>query len=540
MNAEERRSLRLEEARAIAAQRGGRLISEKVPTTHSKVLWECVQGHRWEAPLSSIKAGRWCRKCAGTAPVTIDEMQQIAEKRGGRCLSAVYVNCDTPLRWKCSAGHEWETTSTIIYRHWCPICAHSKKLDLKELRQIARRRGGRLLSTHYVNGQTPLRWRCAKGHVWKARASLVKGRGYGFGTWCPKCTYRGRRGWKRVSLEDVQALARARGGECLSDRYVPRVKLKWRCGKGHEWAAVWGSVQQGSWCPACAGTQKLTLAQLHETAASRGGKLVSTEYINQVAPVIWECADGHQWKAAPNAVRMGTWCPECARRVPLTLEEMQSLAASRGGKCLSKKYVDLQTPLRWRCAQGHVWKARPNNVKPVGYDKRGQWCPVCARASPLRLEDMRELARARGGECLSKRYENSYTPIAWRCAKGHVWRAKAGQVRSGSWCPTCAHSPKYNIQDMRELARTRGGECLSKKYTGIVMHLRWRCAHGHVWRAVPANVRNGTWCPVCARIALRGPRLERHVGDEDTPSHVSEREQGIGRKGVDGKAMLDA
>ena len=60
----------------------------------------------------------------------------------------------------------------------------------------------------------------------------------------------------------------------------------------------------------------------------------------------------------------------------LTIEEMRELAESRGGKCLSEKYVNACTKLHWQCAKGHEWEATPGNVKNAH-----TWCPVCARAS---------------------------------------------------------------------------------------------------------------------------------------------------------------
>ena len=36
---------------------------------------------------------------------TIKDMQGIAEARGGKCLSTEYVNSNTHLEWECSEGH---------------------------------------------------------------------------------------------------------------------------------------------------------------------------------------------------------------------------------------------------------------------------------------------------------------------------------------------------------------------------------------------------------------------------------------------------
>lgn len=63
----------------------------------------------------------------------------------------------------------------------------------------------------------------------------------------------------------------------------------------------------------------------------------------------------------------------CKIRCPTTvLEELQELAKSRGGCCLSTAYVNNYGLLSWECAYGHTWDAPANNVK-----NHNSWCPHC-------------------------------------------------------------------------------------------------------------------------------------------------------------------
>lgn len=41
-------------------------------------------------------------------------------------------------------------------------------------------------------------------------------------------------------------------------------------------------------------------------------------------------------------------------RIIVTLEDMQNLAESRGGKCLSDRYINSQTHMTFQCKNGHV------------------------------------------------------------------------------------------------------------------------------------------------------------------------------------------
>src|SRR6266702_12984 len=186
-----------------------------------------------------------------------------------------------------------------------------------------------------------------------------------------------------------------------------------------------------------------------------------------------------------------------------TLEEMQALAAKHGGECLSKKYVRGRDPLRWRCHIGHKWSACGESVVA------GHWCPRCAvgrnsKAKRLGIEVCREMARARGGRCLSNEYTNGRTPLQWECKEGHQWWQKPENVRQGHWCRTCANERKsrsntnLTIDDMRELATRKGGRCISTAYRNVYHALEWECALGHQWPSTPANIIAGCWCPECA------------------------------------------
>ena len=57
------------------------------------------------------------------------------------------------------------------------------------------------------------------------------------------------------------------------------------------------------------------------------------------------------------------------------IEEMRAIAEWRGGGCLSSRYVNARTKLRWQCEKGHIWEAVPYAVKT------GTWCPVCGNHS---------------------------------------------------------------------------------------------------------------------------------------------------------------
>ena len=109
-------------------------------------------------------------------------LNQFAQSLGGKCLSLSYTSQNEKLLWQCERGHTWfASAKSILYsRSWCPVCA---KLSLVSLKEIAQLRGGSCLSTEYSNSKTKMLWQCTKGHQWYATAFSVKIRK----SWCPVC-----------------------------------------------------------------------------------------------------------------------------------------------------------------------------------------------------------------------------------------------------------------------------------------------------------------------------------------------------------------
>ncbi|MFH1520520.1 MAG: hypothetical protein ABID61_02655, partial [Candidatus Micrarchaeota archaeon] len=59
--------------------------------------------------------------------LTIQNMKILAEKRGGKCLSNNYYDAHSKLTWQCNDGHVWEANSNKIQQgRWCPICSAGK------------------------------------------------------------------------------------------------------------------------------------------------------------------------------------------------------------------------------------------------------------------------------------------------------------------------------------------------------------------------------------------------------------------------------
>lgn len=279
------------------------------------------------------------------------------------------------------------------------------------------------------------------------------------------------------------------------------------CGKGHRFTRfasniVFHSVR----CPECVNQERL--ARLQQAAQDKGGQCLESSYLGGATPHRFECADGHQWQARPSSITNGKrWCRQCAHaehaqrmRRADGLAQLQRIAAEKGGACLSDVYTIGKSSYRFQCAQGHQWETVGDEVM------RGAWCSACAIEAKRRnyrvvdgLARLQQRASEQGGECLAQAYVGAISRYRFRCKRGHEWETTGHRIMRGAWCVQCVHdNKKLGIELMRQIAHERGGACLSEQYVNSATKLQWECHRGHHWHAIPAAVRKGHWCPLCA------------------------------------------
>lgn len=448
---EERRRIMVNRLLQIVLERGGAFDEQAYVNKRTPIMFRCSDGHKWVTQPQTVLQGSWCRRCwnereAGKHLRLTDGLQQargIAASRRGTCLSEEYISSLSPMGWRCENGHEWSALLADVKKGtWCPECGSGARERLcrhyfesiTELhfpksrpKWLENSLGNRMEldgycepiglafehqgEQHYrevshFNRRDETLARRLKDD--ESKRSLCEKHGISLievpyyiptdklPAWIhdniasvkPSIRLKPPHDVKTVDyapsseLSDLRAIARERGGECISTVYLGVVeKHKFRCSKGHVWEATASNVKSRTWCPECKperigdSNRKHSVETMSLLAAERGGKFLSSTFVSVNSRYLWGCTNGHQWLAAPSDIMKGTWCLECSynsRRG--NIEEMRAIAKSRGGKCISEEYISSQTKLLWRCEAGHEWKARPDNVK-----NRLSWCPVCSR-----------------------------------------------------------------------------------------------------------------------------------------------------------------
>ncbi len=601
--------LSIKDANSLANAKNGFCLSTIYKNSNTKLLWQCNKGHQWEARYNSIQQGHWCFKCR---KLDIHEMKIIALDKKGDCLSSEYQNNKSKLMWKCEKGHEWQATPANIKKgHWCPKCAGQHTYTIKDLRTIANKRGGELLSNKRGNSKTKLKWKCKMGHIWTGITGQVVA-----GRWCPECSkglgericrtyfeeifkdkfptkypnwlkteegkqleldgycenkniafeHNGRQHYeidglftknnddlaKRKSydkikeklckengvklvvipeigsllkienlkvfikeslnsqqiecpselestniclnkayytnnddlVQELKNIAKKNEGILLSESYLGwKNKLLWKCKEGHQWHASPNKIRNAkTWCPICVGKNK-NIKDMQILALRKKGKCLSSNYRGKREKLLWECNENHKFKISPDSLIQGHWCQICAKNQKKTIDDMKEIAKSRNGFCHSINYTNAKQYLSWQCKEGHQWEAPYSRILK-------SWCPKCAGNAKLSIKDAQRIAQEKAGKCISTEYSNSNDSLEWQCSRGHTWKASYAQIRRNTWCPKCAGNGKLSIQTMTNLAKAKGGECLSKLYVNNKTGLSWKCKYGHVWNATPDKIKN--------------------------------------------------
>lgn len=124
--------------------------------------------------------------------------------------------------------------------------------------------------------------------------------------------------------------------------------------------------------------------------------------------------------------------------------------------------------------------------------------------------ELKSIANKKGGACISSFYVNAKEKLKFKCDKDHVWLTTPSAIKQGSWCPVCAKNRySHTLEELKEIAAKRGGKLLSEEYLGIKGKMEWQCNLGHVWFSSFESINRGHWCKSCSKSL--GERVTRKI-----------------------------
>ncbi len=526
-------------------ERNGNLTPLNVrPGSEKKVWWKCKNGHEWQATIASRNSGNGCPYCAGQRvikgyndlytvnPALAEEWN--CEKNGELTPSDVFPNSNKKFWWRCSKGHEWQTT--INHRtngNGCPICSSERKTSFPEYAIVyylekygieaihLYKEKGYELDVYIPAKKVAIEYDGCLWHKNKAKKDLDKNL---------KCS---RDGIKLYRLRE--------GLPPLNDSSLDYIVQKDKKDLSEVLEKVLSEII-GASVDIDLERDEVDIESLRELTEKNNSLLLSNPEIasewcyekngslrpehfaaNSSKKVWWMCSKGHEWKAVISSRNKGHGCPYCSgQKVIKDFNDLQTLNPTLAAEWNCEKNGNL-TPsdvmlgsnqkMWWKCSKEHEWQAK------IGDRNKGQGCPYCAGVKVLKgYNDLQTLNPDLAAEWNYEKNGNltpmDVTPgsdkkVWWKCSKGHEWQAIIGSRNKGRGCPYCAGRKVlkgYNDLETinpalaKEWNYEQNGNLIPENFTAN-SHTKvwWKCSKGHEWQAEIKSRNAGCGCPECAK-----------------------------------------
>lgn len=113
----------------------------------------------------------------------LERLQNLAKEKGGKLLSTEFIKAKTKYQFECKDGHKFELTSDKVVTRgdWCPYCAGRYGDFDNKYKSIIESHGGKMLSS-YINGHTNIHCECQNGHKFYIAPNNLSA-----GKWCKTC-----------------------------------------------------------------------------------------------------------------------------------------------------------------------------------------------------------------------------------------------------------------------------------------------------------------------------------------------------------------
>ena len=497
----------------FAAMHGWTVLSKRWRGGKNKYKITCPKGHKSEFTPDQVMRGRRCRECTNNqikATLTkydLNYLHRYAKSRGGVCLNKTYEGIRDKVFFRCHEGHSWSRSGQSIGRkQWCRKCARKKISDLRRdsidrYIKIAKERGGHLLSKKYINSQTHLKWTCRNKHVFElVPAKAVQG------SWCPECS-------KGLSERVCRAYF-----ESIFGKKFPSSKPSWLVTERGHRMELDGYNADLKIAFEHQGEQHYSTGRLfmqNKAKLSYRKKLdMRKRYLCRkhgvsliCVPAIGSRLDHGDIKSylKKKLTKLGLATPSKIEKIKISFDGVHNRDnIGELSKIASSKGGILVSNVYLGNGADYEWECLKGHrwYAPASRIKFGSWCLVCSGSEPYTIDEMRSLAKKRGGALVSKRMKNIREKLLWRCQRDHQWAAPGGSIVSGYWCQKCAA-----IDNGKKRRITMSvWQKIAKGHGGRCLSskyvlgekMKWRCQKKHTWLASPHSVKNGTWCRKCA------------------------------------------
>ncbi len=512
--------------------------------SNKKVWWKCNKGHEWQSTIFHRNSGTSCPYCTGRYAIKGENDLQTVnptlaeewnyEKNNGLTPMDVLPNSNKKVWWKCSKGHEWQSSiSNRNIGNGCPCCAGQMILNGYNDLQTVNPTLAKEWNYEKNNGLTPsdvmpnsgrkVWWKCNKGHVWQA---VIASRNKEHG--CPVCNSERHTSFpeyalvyylKKHGLEVIHSY-KEQGYEL--DIYIPSKKIAIEY-DGYLWHKniIKKDLEKNYKCK----KDGIRLYRIREGLlplndssidyiVQRNQKDLSEIFEEILSEIIGANVDVDMKRDAIDIENLREYTEKEKSLLFSNHEVAKEWNYEKNGNLKPENFTaNSNKKVWWKCSKGHEWQATIVNRN------KGRRCPYCAGKKILKgYNDLQTVNPTLVEEWNYEKNDgltpadvlpNSNMKVWWKCNKGHEWQTTIDHRNSGRGCPYCAHQKvlKGN-NDLQTVNPTLAEEWNYEKNDGLTpadvlpnsnKKVWWKCSQGHEWQAGIANRNRGAGCPVCAK-----------------------------------------
>ena len=299
-----------------------------------------------------------------------------------------------------------------------------KKLSYEYVKEQIESTGYKLLSSSYINSQSPLTIHCSNP---EHPPYNVKYYNFQQGKRCPYCY-----GNAPIKFEEKENFITLQKYKLISNVDSRHVIVSCPDPSHPEYKTSFYAFKNGGRCAYCYGNVRKDYNEVKEHIENLGYRLLSTQYINKNEKLRFLCPNNHTFEMTYGNFNNGKQrCPECSISKKKTYNFIKENIEKYGFLLIDDEYVNAKKKMSIRCLNNHIFQMCWNSWQ------RGARCPKCAGNSPLTQEYIEEIFNREEYILLGKISSNIRRYFLIECPKGHKYKARIDHFRNGLRCRKC-------------------------------------------------------------------------------------------------------
>jgi hypothetical protein len=524
----------LEKLQAIALANGGRLLSTVWIGSVRAYRFAFADGREFEMTYAQMTSKRvsegWPKKpdqYLATPESRFLWLKGLAEANGAKLLETRWLGAVVKHRLILSNGAEYSVRPNSLRRFGWPdlreVMSDDARLD--ELRQLALRNGGILVSERWLGAKAKHHFRTASGKDFSRTPDNIQ-----------TAIKKGRSGWPEEGgqilkkeadhLQELKDKAIARGGRLVSDAWVGNdANYLFQDSNGNLFEATAHNVKAGSWSPHEGRVSEPLCRQIMEHLF--GDRFPLSRIKEKLAPDAlgtWFELDGFcelrkiafEYQGHPSH-----WNPENQTYATISnRDRLKQEWCDREGVVLVVIPPIMEGALVFGVenTMAHVLKAiqsaflrlartTPNTNSSSSF----QVDHLAFRAGVEFMDKLRTLAAANGGELLDQQWRGAGHKYSFLNEKGEKFSRKGSVILCSGWPkPQARIIEGYAtrcLEEMQAIATNHGGRLISTQFGGVLAKHEFAFPDGRSFFISLNQLRNkrtGGWPKADGRF-MKGP-----------------------------------